>query len=97
MLLESSTFYNFWFEFVTLYIYSTRIYNLSSGPHNTRFSAVVAKKRKNVEYCKSLFWNEGTQLVDSRWQQQSYFTSTSSNFSIVYFQIGIVLQLKYYQ
>ena len=27
----------------------TRIYNLSSGPHITRFSAVVAKKRKNFE------------------------------------------------
>ena len=28
---------------------NTRIYNLSSGPHITRFSAVVAKKRKNFE------------------------------------------------
>ena len=27
----------------------TRIYNLSSGPHVRRFSAVVAKKRKNFE------------------------------------------------
>ena len=27
----------------------TRIYNLSSGPHITRFSAVIAKKRKNFE------------------------------------------------
>ena len=28
---------------------NTRIYNLSSGPQITRFSAVVAKKRKNFE------------------------------------------------
>ena len=29
--------------------YNTRIYNLNSGPHIIRFSAVVAKKRKNFE------------------------------------------------
>ena len=29
--------------------FSKRIYNLSSGPHITRFSAVVAKKRNNFE------------------------------------------------
>ena len=28
---------------------NTRIYNLSSGPHITQFSAVFAKKRKNFE------------------------------------------------
>ena len=26
-----------------------RVYNLSLGPHITRFSAIVAKKRKNFE------------------------------------------------
>ena len=45
--------------------------------------------------CKSLLWNEQTQRADSRWQQQSYFTTTSINFSIIYFQIGIMLQLNY--
>ena len=29
--------------------FNTRIYNLSSAPHITRFSAVVVKKRKNFE------------------------------------------------
>ena len=28
---------------------NTQTYNLSSGPHITRFSAVVAKKQKNFE------------------------------------------------
>ena len=28
---------------------NTRTYNVSSGPHITRFSAVVAKKQKNSE------------------------------------------------
>ena len=46
---------------------------------------------------KPLFWNKQTQHADSRWQQHSYFTSTSINFSIIYFQIGSVLQLNYYQ
>ena len=46
---------------------------------------------------KSLFWNEQTQRADSRWQQESYFTSTLINFSIIYFQIGIIFQLNYYQ
>ena len=46
---------------------------------------------------KYLFWNEGTQRADSRWQQQVYFTSISINFSIIYFQIGIAFHLKYYQ
>ena len=71
---------------------NTRIYNLISGPHFTRFSAVVAKNGKISSL--SLFWNKH---ADSRWQQQSYFRSTSSDFSIIYFQIGIVFQLKYYQ
>ena len=73
----------------------TQIYNLSSGSHMTHFLTVVAKKWKI--WSKSLFWNERTQGADSRWEQQSYFTSTSSNFSIIYFQIDIVFQLKYYQ
>ena len=34
----------------TIFVSSnTRIYNLSSGPHITRFSVAVAKKRKNFE------------------------------------------------
>ena len=53
--------------------------------------------RNGKIWSKSLFWNEQTQGADSRWEQQSYFTSTSSNFSIIYFQIDIVFQLKYYQ
>ena len=69
---------------------STRIYNPSSGPRITRFLAVVAKKWKISG--KSLFWNERTQRAHSRWQQESYFT----NFSIIYFQIGIIFQLNYY-
>ena len=43
---------------------------------------------------KYLFWNEKTQRADDRWQQQSYFTSTSINYSIMYFQIGIIFQLS---
>ena len=31
-------------------LFNTRIYNLSSGPHITRFSVVVAKKWKNFDY-----------------------------------------------
>ena len=46
---------------------------------------------------KSLFWNERKQRADSRWQQESYFTSTSINFSTIYFQIDIIFQLNYYQ
>ena len=34
---------------------------------------------------KSLFWNDRTQRSDSRWQKQSYFTSTWIKFSITYF------------
>ena len=36
---------------------NTRIYNVSSSPYPTRFSAIVAKKRKKV---KCLFWSERT-------------------------------------
>ena len=32
-----------------LVVTNTQIYNLSSGPYIMRFSAVVAKKRKNFE------------------------------------------------
>ena len=31
-------------------LFNTRIHNLSSGPHITRFLVVVAKKWKNFEY-----------------------------------------------
>ena len=43
---------------------------------------------------KSLFSNEQTQCLDSRRQRQSYFTSTSINFSILYFQIDIIFLLN---
>ena len=46
---------------------------------------------------KSLFWNKWTQHADRRWQQESYFTSTLINCSIIYLQIGIIFQLNYYQ
>ena len=53
---------------------------------------------------KCLFWNERTQRADSRWQQQSYFTSISINFSIIYMfklvlyfnSVIISNQIKYY-
>ena len=44
-----------------------------------------------------MFEKEQAQRPDNRWQQQNYFTSTSSNFSNIYFQIGIAFQLKYVQ
>ena len=31
-----------------------------------------------------LFWNERPQRADSKWQQESYFTSTLINFSIIF-------------
>ena len=66
---------------------NTRIYNLSWGP------VLIFP----LFSCKSLLWNEQTQRADSRWKQQSYFTTTSINFSPIYFQIGIMLRLNYYQ
>ena len=46
---------------------------------------------------KSLFWNERTRRTDSRWQQESYFTSTLISFSITLFQIGVIFWLNYYR
>ena len=45
----------------------------------------------------NLCFETRTQRADSRWQQESYFTSTLIYFSIIYFQIGITFQLNYYQ
>ena len=56
-----------------------------------------------VNLSKSLFWNERTQRAHSRWQLQSYLTSTSINFiSIIfskwYYSNSIVIgnQIKFY-
>ena len=77
---------------------NTWIYNLGSGPHIICFSAIVLRNGKISS--KSLFWNKQKQCADSRWKQQSYFTSISINFSIfklvVYFSSIIISQIKYY-
>ena len=46
---------------------------------------------------KSVFWIERTQRAISRWQQQSYFRSFLNNFSIIHFQIGIIIWFNCYQ
>ena len=46
---------------------------------------------------KALFWNERRQWTNITWKQRFYFTSTSTNFSITNFQIGIIFQLNFCQ
>ena len=46
---------------------------------------------------KSLLSIEWTQHVNSRWQQRSYFTSFSSNWDIICFQIDIIIRFNCYK
>ena len=70
---------------------NTRIYNLSSGPDITRILEVVAKK---LEKCRSNLCFEtsehNVQTACDNSKVSSQATSFSNNFSIIYFQIGIL-------
>ena len=80
-------------------IISTWIYNLSSDPHITRFTAVVAKKSR-VNLC---FGGANTACRRQMTTGKLQFPSTLINFSITYFQVVLYFnwiiisnQAKYY-
>ena len=75
--------------------FNTRIYNLSSGTLLPVFRQLLLRNGNISSKC--LIWNEWTQQTDGKWQQESYFTSTLINFSIIYFQTGNIIELNYYQ
>ena len=80
-------------------IINTWIYSLSSDPHITRFTAVVAKKFR-VNLC---FGRSNTACRQQMTTEKLQFPSTLINFSTIYFQLVLYFnwiiisnQVKYY-